>query len=697
MKMKKGITISILVITIIVMAILASVIIVSTSSSISYSMLVAWLTEIGYIQDTVDEYSHTSSALPYTSDIVTIDISKLSNEQIADQFPGETIINNIVSLNILNLGNLKITNTTYGNLETPNDVYAYSTTTGRVYYVEGLEMEGYTYYGITQSLKDSYNLAPANGELSSVVFVPNVIGYTNKPITVTVKLPKSYTNISITTSSVDVIVGPQTVVENTYVYNVNTNNVGGNYTITVSYKSGSQSYTTTYSVNSYDVTPPVISSISNENFSIVDVTANSILAYLTNISATDTSGIKHLKYTLGTVTKENAKAYFQTAGNNLVGGKINLDNTSNEYTIYAEDNAGNYNVISFSKLDYMNVVAVVDSVPIPRGFVASKATGENTKDGGLVIYEGTEDVTDANVQQAKRERNQYVWIPVADLSTNKFERVNWHEGVEGYEWITLSNQLGTGFWEVTPNIKDAGDFVTQQTIDEVTEMYESVEKYGGFYIARYEAGIEKQRTSGSEEITTTIYSQMNKIPYNYIGWSNSITMTVETGGAVEVARCVYPKTNTSYGVVSTLTYAVQWDAVVQWLKDNGVNILDSTEYGNYKNNEILNSSFNEGASVSKDSGKNYIAIDLTYAKSNNEYHLFTTGATEEARVKNLYDIAGNLLEWTMEGYIPGYRVSCGGYFLGGGVSYPISYRYVGDHQGIPHDNRGFRSTLYIKK
>ena len=62
------------------------------------------------------------------------------------------------------------------------------------------------------------------------------------------------------------------------------------------------------------------------------------------------------------------------------------------------------------------VVATVDGVPIPRGFVASGATGENTKNGGLVIYEGTEAVTDTNVETAKRDRNQYVWVPVDDFS-----------------------------------------------------------------------------------------------------------------------------------------------------------------------------------------------------------------------------------------------------------------------------------------
>ncbi len=54
------------------------------------------------------------------------------------------------------------------------------------------------------------------------------------------------------------------------------------------------------------------------------------------------------------------------------------------------------------------------TVPVPKGFVGSKADGENTVSGGFVIYEGTESVTDNNVDKAKTDRNQFVWVPVKD-------------------------------------------------------------------------------------------------------------------------------------------------------------------------------------------------------------------------------------------------------------------------------------------
>ena len=56
------------------------------------------------------------------------------------------------------------------------------------------------------------------------------------------------------------------------------------------------------------------------------------------------------------------------------------------------------------------------TVPVPIGYTASEATGENSVNDGFVIYEGIEVVNDGNVTTAKTKRNQFVWIPVSDIS-----------------------------------------------------------------------------------------------------------------------------------------------------------------------------------------------------------------------------------------------------------------------------------------
>ena len=203
---------------------------------------------------------------------------------------------------------------------------------------------------------------------------------------------------------------------------------------------------------------------------------------------------------------------------------------------------------------FLWLTSIVDTVPIPKGFVASQAAGENTKSVGLVIYEGTEPVTNANVEIAKRTRNQYVWVPVEEFES-EFVRQNF-----GTDY-TISNTLGENIWEVAldtatnmPLATQDTNYMTSTTLAEVQAMYESVKKYKGFYIARYESGIDTQRTNNDGALVTNVYSIMGKIPYTYIPWGNS----------VEVARSIYPKTNTDYGVVSTLIYGVQWDRTLAW-------------------------------------------------------------------------------------------------------------------------------------
>lgn len=387
--------------------------------------------------------------------------------------------------------------------------------------------------------------------------------------------------------------------------------------------------------------------------------------------------------------------------NKLVEQKINID----KYFIKVTENG-----VTVVK----SVVDIVDTVPIPKGFVASQATGENKKDGGLVIYEGTEPVTDVNVEDAKRNRNQYVWVPVDDFETDFVKGKSYNK--------TFQNVPGTDNWEVVldlntnmPDIeenKKYSQYMTPTTLAEVQEVYKSVKEYKGFYIARYEVGLDigKHKTSNDGIIIKSVHSKMNKAPYNYVRWTYNNVINEDTNGAIEVARSIYPESNENYGVVSTLAYGVQWDRTLDWFIEtkaqNGTkdvtfrddSIRDSTNYGNYKNNEIPNLTFNTGASVSKDNGQTYTTIDSTYSKKSNESHLLTTGATEESRLNNIYDMAGNVQECTMMVSPNSLRVYRGGIYNATGDSTGIT-DMSGDYDNIYAYNcyYGFRATLYIKK
>ena len=70
--------------------------------------------------------------------------------------------------------------------------------------------------------------------------------------------------------------------------------------------------------------------------------------------------------------------------------------------------------------DKVNAVQSTDTtpitVPVPKGYTASKVTGETTVEDGFVIYEGEEEVNDTNKDTAQTTRNRFVWVPVANPS-----------------------------------------------------------------------------------------------------------------------------------------------------------------------------------------------------------------------------------------------------------------------------------------
>ena len=113
------------------------------------------------------------------------------------------------------------------------------------------------------------------------------------------------------------------------------------------------------------------------------------------------------------------------------------------------------------------------TVPVPIGYTASEATGENSVNDGFVIYEGTGVVNDGNVSTAKTSRNQFVWIPVEDESL--FKRY------DGY-W---NGELQEGFVDMCSE-PYAGGYTNEA--QEFNEMKARVTANNGFYVGRYEAG-----------------------------------------------------------------------------------------------------------------------------------------------------------------------------------------------------------------
>ena len=364
------------------------------------------------------------------------------------------------------------------------------------------------------------------------------------------------------------------------------------------------------------------------------------------------------------------------------------------------------NAVNLEDNEYMHVEedASGDKVPVPNGYVGSSVAGENEIDTGYVIYEGEEAVTDSNVADAQKNRNQYVWVPVPDISKFYGTDANgkkWGKiytfssstssgydeitGTQPYNWsesngvMTISSKTNyrepdvvakyssTGY-DMDSRLKTLGigaktthEFLNQLE-KEFNNMVASVEKYGGFYIGRYETGNINQDTPVIQKGNTNISSQT---------WYNMYKRCKNIKGA---------NTNVETGMI----WGNQWDRTLMWLIETGSKTKeqiadDSTSWGNYYNAtfEYVNSS---GSTATKNEGSST---------------RIPTGSAEYTKANNIYDLAGNVRDWTMEAYSTYYRVCRGGSYSSYGDYSPADYRYS-SYPTYSVSSYGCRSALYIK-
>lgn len=144
MKEKKGISLIVLVITIIVILILTGLVVVNGKDAYVEAQKTTLKTEIAQIETlTKNYYTRRSGNL----DFVTIELTVPS--AYIEQFEGESIVSSKVTMYVIDLNKIDAEEVTYGNLEDgENDRYLYSTTTGKVYYEKGLDIDGKIYYRI---------------------------------------------------------------------------------------------------------------------------------------------------------------------------------------------------------------------------------------------------------------------------------------------------------------------------------------------------------------------------------------------------------------------------------------------------------------------------------------------------------------------------------------------------------------------
>ena len=258
-----------------------------------------------------------------------------------------------------------------------------------------------------------------------------------------------------------------------------------------------------------------------------------------------------------------------------------------------------------------------DTVFIPKGFCVSKLEGENQISKGLVI-------------KNSNTNDRYVWVEVPKTIYETAQSETDYEKIEkdmiNYA-IDYRDDNYTDSWYDGCGISSDTEYN-----DLKNKMLKSVYNKGGFWISQYEIGSDTVATSNNTTRKAT--SQEDRYPYNHITCNQAQSLATNMD---------------SQELTSSLLFGIQWNLTLRFIEENGGAIkshitTNSESWGNYQN-----SKFNiYRGKYSTDNGTNYTGVTEKYEKINSSNILITTGNTKRNSALNIYDLAGNLYEFTLE-------------------------------------------------
>ena len=292
-------------------------------------------------------------------------------------------------------------------------------------------------------------------------------------------------------------------------------------------------------------------------------------------------------------------------------------------------------------------------VTIPGGATISGITSETNINNGLVIYiTNGEEIT--NWETAKTKYDQFVWVPVEDavaVDMNDDKTVNetdidsmiaqgrypmaietgngnyrgvlykFEEDEEGI--LTISDRSyspTSGYREPDEVNSDSSKGIPEGTLQgEFNTMVGRVSEKGGFWVGRYET------TNMNSKDFTTKEGAVNIVEGTTNG-INKVTWYKMYEGQKAYKSAVLTNSSTT----SSMIWGSQWDQIMIWMKDVPSVFRNDTYTGKF----YITNSVGMG---------NYgVADSDNYDDKNNPE---PTGCYD---VKNIYDLAGNILDWTLE-------------------------------------------------
>ncbi len=301
------------------------------------------------------------------------------------------------------------------------------------------------------------------------------------------------------------------------------------------------------------------------------------------------------------------------------------------------------------------------TITIPSGFCVSQVKGEDEISKGLVIKNNNTD-------------DRYVWVEVPktiyDTAQSEKDYENIEKDMQEYA-SEYRDGSSSDNWYNGCGISDSTEYINLKN-----KMLKSVYEKGGFWISQYEIGADTTVTS--EDTSRVPRSKADKYPYNYVTCAQAQQLATNMN---------------SNDLTSSLLFGIQWDLTLKFIEKNGEitkNQItsDSTSWGNYQNS---NFTIYKGK-YSNDTGKNYTDVNNYYSISHTgtgEYTLLTTGATKRNSKLNIFDLAGNLCEYTLENSEQKSVIRGGTYTEAGNSLSAFSRNTASDNSII-----GFRVSLY---
>ena len=313
--------------------------------------------------------------------------------------------------------------------------------------------------------------------------------------------------------------------------------------------------------------------------------------------------------------------------------------------------------VRYSIKDNVNVVISKDNnvevndilnnkINLPAGFKISN-------DSPLTVEEGIV-VEDEN-------GNQFVWIPVGKIITKDDEEKEIKIGrydfkldspVQTAENVTDESIIFNGYYEYD---KNDNTLTNNSKAKDIADFVDSATFYGGYYLARYEAGVEASNHNSAlnEKINASKVKPLSKA--KQCVW-NSITQI----NAANACKNMYTNNNFDSDLVNS--YA--WDTAIRFIMIS---------------NDKVTTKSKASTTLSK-------TAEAAYTNGNKDV------------LCNIYDMIGNVREWTTESYKEGTNVSAPA--VARGIDFnttggDITLRSVaGANQEL--DNVGFRPIIYLK-